>query len=70
MPGMTGPEAFEAMRRLAPALTGLLMTGYSEAFGKATALGFGFADFLNKPFGFRDLRGKLEALRPEVFTRR
>jgi len=63
MPRMSGPEAFEAMRHLNPSLYGVLMSGYSEAFGQGTATAFGFADFLQKPFRFRDLKSKLDGFR-------
>jgi CheY-like chemotaxis protein len=64
MPQMSGPEAFEAMRKLSPNLAGVLMTGYSQAFGRGTASAFGFSGSLQKPFKFRELRDRLEAVRP------
>jgi PAS domain S-box-containing protein len=63
MPRMSGPAAFEAMRRLSPSLHGVLMSGYSEAFGAGKASSFGFSRFLQKPFRLRDLRATLESLR-------
>jgi len=63
MPKMSGPAAFEAMRKLSPSLHGVLMSGYSEAFGAGKANTFGFSRFLQKPFRLRDLRSTLESLR-------
>ncbi|GLH73959.1 hypothetical protein GETHLI_24610 [Geothrix limicola] len=59
MPGMSGPEAFEAMRRIQPALRAVLMTGYSESFGQGTAATFGFTGFVQKPFSFAQLKAAL-----------
>jgi PAS domain S-box-containing protein len=63
MPRMGGPEAFQSMRTLSPSLVGVLMTGYSDAFGKGTCEAHGFASFLIKPFRFKDLKDKLDAAR-------
>jgi len=63
MPQMSGPEAFEAMRKLRPTLHGVLMTGYSKAFGRGTAAAFGFSGAIQKPFRFHELREKLQAVR-------
>ncbi|WLT32598.1 PAS domain S-box protein [Geothrix sp. PMB-07] len=62
MPQMSGPEAFEAMRKIRPTLHGVLMTGYSKAFGRGTAAAFGFSGSLQKPFRFQDLKEQLEAV--------
>lgn len=62
MPQMSGPEAFEAMRKIRPSLHGLLMTGYSKSFGRGTAAAFGFSGALQKPFRFQDLEDQLEAV--------
>lgn len=63
MPVMSGPEAFEAMRKLRPGLHGVLMTGYSKAFGRGTASAFGFSGAVQKPFRFQDLQDRLDAVR-------
>lgn len=63
MPQLSGPEAFEAMRRLSPALVGVLMTGYSETFGRGTASAFGFSGLLQKPFMLKALKERLDAAR-------
>ncbi len=70
MPQMSGPEAFEAMRKLSPSLAGVLMTGYSEAFGRGTAAAFGFSSFLQKPFKFKELKARLEVARNQGSDRR
>lgn len=62
MPQMSGPQAFEAMKKLCPELLGILMTGYSDAFVQGTASAFGFARFLNKPFHFHELKARLDSL--------
>ncbi|HJV49077.1 MAG TPA: PAS domain S-box protein [Geothrix sp.] len=59
MPGMSGPEAFEAMRLIQPSLRAVLMTGYSESFGQGTAASFGFTGFVQKPFSFAQLKAAL-----------
>lgn len=68
MPQMSGPDAFDAMRRLQPRLRAILMTGYSEAFGRGTAASFGFTRFLQKPFTFAQLKARLLEARSEQTT--
>lgn len=65
MPQLSGPEAFEAMRKLSPSLAGVLMTGYSESFGRGTATTFGFSGLLQKPFTFRQLKDRLDVARTQ-----
>jgi PAS domain S-box-containing protein len=62
MPRMGGPESFAAMRKLSPSLRGVLMSGYSEAFGLGTVATFGFSGFLQKPFRILELKTKLESI--------
>ena len=50
MPRMSGPESFQAMRRIRPNLRGILCSGYSDAFSENTVRDFGFEAFLKKPF--------------------
>jgi len=60
MPRLTGPEAFESMKRIRPDLRAILCSGFSESFGEATAASHGFQAFLKKPFPLKALREAIE----------
>jgi len=64
--GETGMEVFERIRRMRPELKGLLCSGYSGTFGQEAAAQHGFAGFLAKPFGFKELKKTLEGLLPPL----
>jgi CheY-like chemotaxis protein len=55
MPGMSGEETFRELRRIAPALTIILMSGYSEQEVTPLFAGRGLAAFLQKPFRVDEL---------------
>ncbi len=59
MPGLDGPAAFEAIRRIRPDARAILCSGYGDAEGRAAVAEHGFAAFLRKPFGFKDLEALL-----------
>lgn len=62
MPRMSGPELFEAIRRIRPDLPGVLITGYSGVLGRELMEGYRFSAFLLKPFPSRELKEKLDAV--------
>jgi DNA-binding response OmpR family regulator len=51
VPGMTGLELIDALRRLAPALPVVVLTGYAPPAQIATALRSRADDYLTKPLG-------------------
>jgi DNA-binding NtrC family response regulator len=55
MPGRTGLDLLEAVKRDAPRIPVLLVSGYADAATEATAAAMGAARFLTKPFRRRDL---------------
>jgi two-component system, cell cycle sensor histidine kinase and response regulator CckA len=62
MPGMSGPETLEALRKRAPSLPVILSSGFSEGDMAATP---GATAFLQKPFGADELERILaDAIRP------
>ncbi|NLS79521.1 MAG: response regulator [Chloroflexi bacterium] len=56
MPGMSGLDAFRAIRQIRPEITGVAMTGYATMEAAIEALQLGFHDFLLKPFSPQDVR--------------
>ncbi|HEX7519863.1 MAG TPA: ATP-binding protein, partial [Candidatus Deferrimicrobium sp.] len=62
MPRLTGEAALREMRRIAPAVHALLISGYDESgrIGEIVAAGFG--GFLQKPFRRQDLGKKVREL--------
>ena len=54
MPRMGGDEVFEEIRKLAPKVPVVLMSGYSEAEATATLVQEGLAGFLSKPCSIKD----------------
>jgi PAS domain S-box-containing protein len=60
MPGMSGAELVEAMRRLFPDMPALIMTGYTEQPFKADGVAF-----LQKPFQVEELVARLESITEE-----
>lgn len=61
MPDLDGPAAFDAIREIRPGARAILCSGYSEATGKAAVLAHGFAAYLKKPFGLKELEALLAA---------
>jgi CheY-like chemotaxis protein len=59
MPGMDGPSAFDAIRRIRPGARAILCSGYSEDAGKVAVAAHGFAAYLKKPFGMKELEALL-----------
>ena len=65
MPRMSGIQAWEEIRKLAPAARGILCSGYSEETGVQLASGHGFLDFLKKPFNLQTLRETIRKALPD-----
>lgn len=65
MPQSSGEQVFHELRRMAPDVPILLMSGYSEQEATGRFAGLGIAGFLHKPFTPDDLRDSIErALTP------
>jgi CheY-like chemotaxis protein len=66
MPRMSGIQAWEEIRKLAPEARGILCSGYSEETGVQLASGHGFLGFLKKPFNLHALRNTIRMALPET----
>ncbi|MBU1712602.1 MAG: sigma-54 dependent transcriptional regulator [Proteobacteria bacterium] len=55
LPGMNGLEAFQAMREIAPKLTGIIMTAFSTTERAIEAMKLGAFDYVTKPFDIPDM---------------
>jgi PAS domain S-box-containing protein len=64
MPRMSGPEAFEAMKRIRPGIQGILCSGFSDQFGEDTVRSCGFQGFLKKPFSLKALQAAVRRVLP------
>ena len=62
MPRMTGEAALERMRRIAPAVPAILISGYDESGRIHEIVDAGFGGFLQKPFRRQDLGKKVREL--------
>jgi len=60
MPGMSGEETFRELRRTAPALKVILMSGYNEQEVTRLFVGRGLAAFLQKPFRAEEMDGAVQ----------
>ena len=71
MPRISGFEALEKIKALAPCIPVIMMTAYSSRQMKASALEKGARDWLTKPFDFDVLMSKIaEAAGDGPFTSR
>ena len=65
MPGMTGGQVYDRLRRISPKIKALLSSGYSTNGEAALILSHGCNGFLLKPFGIsgvsRKIRSTLDA---------
>jgi CheY-like chemotaxis protein len=62
LPGMSGPELAERVRRRQPGLKVLFMSGYAgDALAERHKLPTG-SPFIGKPFGLAELEAKVEAV--------
>ena len=62
MPGMSGNELFEGIRRLDPGVRALLSSGYGLNSQAREILHSGCAGFIQKPFDLRELSRKIREL--------
>ena len=62
MPNKDGESVFVDMKALKPDVRVILMSGFSEKEATARFVGKGLASFLQKPFGFDDLRTLLASV--------
>ncbi len=60
MPGMSGEETFRELRRSAPGIKIILMSGYNEQEVTRLFVGRGLAAFLQKPFRAEELDGAVQ----------
>ena len=67
MPGMSGFDLLEELRRRGGSLPGILMTGHGDAGLEQEAINAGALDVLEKPFRVEQLRDCLERRCPELF---
>jgi DNA-binding NtrC family response regulator len=59
MPGMSGMEALEKLKEVAPKADVVMMTGYATVESAVDAMKLGAIDYIKKPFTNRELAGKL-----------
>jgi len=62
MPRLTGEAALKQMRRIAPAVPAILVSGYDESGRIREIVAAGFGGFLQKPFRRQDLGKKVREL--------
>ncbi|MCK0508493.1 response regulator transcription factor [Aromatoleum anaerobium] len=60
MPGMSGFELFEELRRQRSTLPVIFITGHGDVPMAVSAVKKGAVDFIEKPFGDRDMLGLIE----------
>jgi PAS domain S-box-containing protein len=60
MPGLSGEEALEEMRKVEPGVRVLLSSGYTEPDTGDRFSARNLAGFIQKPYGIRELRRKVE----------
>jgi len=60
MPGLTGGQAFEAIKGLRPDAKAILCSGYSEPMSRDTFQRHGFLTFLKKPYSIKALKDALD----------
>jgi CheY-like chemotaxis protein len=61
MPGMTGLELIEQMRRIKPELPTIVCTGFSSKIDQTNAADLGIQAFILKPLELSTLAGKIRA---------
>jgi PAS domain S-box-containing protein len=62
MPHLDGEETYRELRRIAPDVRVLLMSGYNEQEAVARFVGKGLAGFIQKPFSIEDLKASLRTV--------
>lgn len=62
MPGRTGLQCLQQIRRAAPDLPVIIMTAYASVPNAVEAMKYGASDYIGKPFEIPDLLGKADIL--------
>jgi len=60
MPGMSGLEVCEELRRIAPSLPIILLTGRDDMRTRAAGMALGVSEFIAKPFSNQDLLARVQ----------
>lgn len=60
MPGMTGGEVFNRLKKIDPNIKAILSSGYSLDDQGKKIIDSGFLGFLQKPFGMKDISSKIK----------
>jgi len=66
MPGMSGLEVLQEIRRIAPSLPVIMMTAYGELDVVAEAKKMGVRHYVTKPFDLQEVRYLVRALLAEA----
>lgn len=70
MPGISGLDAFRAIKQYRPEIVGVAITGYGAVDTAIEALKLGLDDFILKPFSLEELRGAIaKALEKKRLTK-
>jgi len=59
MPGMSGLEALDKLKKIAPKADVVMMTGYATVESAVEAMKLGAIDYIKKPFTNKELTGKI-----------
>lgn len=62
MPGMSGLELLEGVKRLYPSLPVAMITAYGDPENRRRAFQSGASDFVTKPIDFNELKAKIATL--------
>ncbi len=70
MPGMNGMQFLEKIKEASPETSVIMMTAYGTVATAAEAMTAGVADYLTKPFDFRELLVRIERMAEQIKNRR
>lgn len=62
LPGRSGTEVLEAIRRAKPGLPVIMLTARAEVDGRVEGLALGATDYMTKPFAFDELLARIRSL--------
>jgi len=63
MPGMNGLELTKRVKELKPDMKVIIITGFAHNFSYDDAIAMGVSDLLEKPFGLKELIGKMKDIK-------
>jgi two-component system response regulator HydG len=66
MPGMNGLEFLETLRKVAPDVYVIVMSGFGSIESAVQAMQGGAYNFISKPFGFNDLRALVRRIEGQI----